>query len=283
MITSTCSKPIPIDQTHIRTTQRLILGLLLVRLLMGLSELLTYPGFPVLGAVAALIYVSVTYAMTAVLIWRERERLADFYIGRAAVIIFIAGKPVILLAAILGLTHFLGMNDALPFVILTPISFGLLWVLWKDKRVILADRPGLLRRLLLGVGAGGVLGALIGYLILLQSGPSGQPMSLPLVILLPLIQLANAATCEEPLFRGFLWGLLNQRGWRTGVVWLFQATIFWLSHIVYVIYFPISFWIIVPLMGLAFGLIAWGARDIAPSMLAHSLVNGLPQLVTGSW
>jgi membrane protease YdiL (CAAX protease family) len=108
-------------------------------------------------------------------------------------------------------------------------------------------------------------------------------MSIPLVIFLPLIQLTNAATYEEPLFRGFLWGLLSQRGWRAGLIWLFQAAVFWLSHIVYIIHFPISFWVIVPLIGLALGLIAWRARDIAPAMLAHSLVDGLPQLITGTW
>ncbi len=283
MIARIASKRIPLEQAYTRTTQRLILALLLIRLLKGLSELLTYPGFPALGTAATLVYYLATYMMTAALIWRECERLADFYIGRVAVILFVAGKPLILLTAALGLTPFLGLGDILSFAILTPISIGLLWKLWRDKRAVLSERQGLSRRMLLGLSAGIVLGALTGYLILLQTGPSDQFMSLPQVILLPLIQLTNAATYEEPLFRGFLWGLLSQRGWCASTIWLFQAVIFWLCHIVYIVHFPISFWVIVPLMGLALGLIAWRACDITPTMLAHGLIDSLPQLITGRW
>jgi membrane protease YdiL (CAAX protease family) len=283
MIAHIASKRRPIVQAYTRTTERLILALLLIRLLKGLSELLTYSGFPALGAAVTLVYYSTTYMVTAALIWREREHLADFYIGRVAVILFVAGKPLILLAVALSLTPFLGLGDVMPFMILTPISIGLSWKLWRDKRSVLTDRPGLPRWMLLGLSAGSVLGALTGYLILLQSGRSSQLMSLPLVILLPLIQLTNAATYEEPFFRGFLWGLLSQRGWRTGTIWLFQAAVFWLSHIVYIVHFPISFWVIVPLMGLALGLITWRAQDIAPAMLAHGLIDSLPQLINRNW
>lgn len=191
----------------VNKTQRLILMLLLVRLLMGFGELILYPGSPILMAVAAFAYMIVTYALTVALIWREREHLVDFNIGRAAVILFITGKPPVLLAVVLGLTPFLGMNDVLPYLLLTPISIGLLLAMWKDLRFVLADKPDLPRALVLGLGAGGVLGMFTGFFTLLQSGPSGQLMSPLLVFLLPLIQLSNAATCEEPLFRGCSLGI----------------------------------------------------------------------------
>jgi hypothetical protein len=60
MIAHIASKRIPIVQAYTRTTERLILALLLIRLLKGLSELLTYSGFPALGAAVTLVYYSTT-------------------------------------------------------------------------------------------------------------------------------------------------------------------------------------------------------------------------------
>lgn len=96
---------------------------------------------------------------------------------------------------------------------------------------------------------------------------------LALAVRLP-IQLGSAAINEEPLFRGLLWGQLRQAGWKEIWIWLVQAGIFTLAHG--------SLWMstdIVPWTlfyfagGLAFGLIVWRARSIAPSMAAHAVFN----------
>jgi len=52
-----------------------------------------------------------------------------------------------------------------------------------------------------------------------------------------------------------------------------------MAHLYYLGKYPLSFWVIVPLSGLLFGLLAWGSRSIATSMLGHGLVNGVGQMV----
>jgi len=96
----------------------------------------------------------------------------------------------------------------------------------------------------------GICGGLIfGYLIGMQDisgGVIGKHRSLGTVASLLLsaqswltifpifmAQLCNAATLEEPLFRGFLWGYLRLQGWNEKWIWLFQALLFWVGHIYY--------------------------------------------------
>ncbi|WP_282433334.1 CPBP family intramembrane glutamic endopeptidase [Desulfosporosinus sp. FKA] len=93
-----------------------------------------------------------------------------------------------------------------------------------------------------------------------------------------LVQLNSAAILEEPLFRGFFWGYLKNRGWKESWIWLTQAGLFVIGHIYYINKAPLSFWIIVPLSGLVLGFLVWRTRTIATSMVAHGLINSVADL-----
>ncbi len=91
----------------------------------------------------------------------------------------------------------------------------------------------------------------------------------------PLYFLAYAGVTEEPLFRGFLWGLLRRAGWRDVWAWLLQTGLFALAHIYYLRQTPLAFWVIVPSGALLLGLLAWRSRSIATSLVAHGFCNGI--------
>ncbi len=80
------------------------------------------------------------------------------------------------------------------------------------------------------------------------------------------------AVLEEPAFRGFLWGYLENRNWRVARIWLFQAALFWLAH-AWQIETPFQFWLALPVGGLMFGWLVWESKSIAASLVAHAIYN----------
>ena len=275
------SKSIPRSREetrHERITQWLILGLLLIRILEGVMELIAYPSM--MGWLASMnfIYSVSTYLLTAFLIWWERESLPDFHIGQLALILFILSKPYQLILELLGLAP----CSRIMLLILVPASIWLFWALRKDEKQVFKNPANLTRWIVASLPVGVILGLLSGFILILQGGQGGRQPTLLLLFIAPTIQLTNAAVNEEPLFRGFLWGFLGKRGLGNAWIWMIQAGLFWLGHIGYLgqIGMHLSFWMAL-IMGLIFGLIAWRAQDIAPSMITHALVNGIGQIVSG--
>lgn len=83
-----------------------------------------------------------------------------------------------------------------------------------------------------------------------------------------------AGGCEEPLFRGFLWGYLKGNRWPEWLIWIFQAGLFGLAHAYYFYDFADPWiWQRTFLGGLIFGLIAWKTRSVVASALVHGVVN----------
>ncbi len=258
------------------TTNRLILALLAVRIVMGAMEMFFYTDEGIFLTAVSVLYTLLTYLITAVLIWRERDHLSFFFIGKLAVIIFIAGKPYQVLIGLLGLAPYMKVLYVLPFL---PIAIGLLVALWKARPKSMTNPPQILRWSLAGILAGIGFAFFVAYLNNFQAFEQGYSPAIKDLLLIPSVQLGSAATYEEPLFRGFLWGFLRQRGWKDLHILLAQAGLFWFSHPVHAFLYPLSFWVICPLSGLLLGLVAWRARDIAPSMFAHGLIDGLGQIL----
>ncbi len=269
---------------HDRVSMMLLSGLLFARLASGVALMPVFDR-PIFQIAVVLLYEFSTYLLTALLIFWERERLAEFRIGRLAVLIFLASAPYQLILVFSGLS---GMSRVSPLLNL-PAAVWLAVMLarspaWRNS-LRAGTPPGSaplsLRWLgiacLVGIGAG----VFSGWLISFQQEQRLNTFSLFQLGLLPTIQLARAAVQEEPLFRGFLWGWLEKKGWRAVWIWLFQATLFWFGHLYYLGVSPYSWWI-VPIMGLVFGWLSWRARDIAPGMFAHGLTNGIAQIVSGN-
>ena len=100
------------------------------------------------------------------------------------------------------------------------------------------------------------------------------PLSGPALFYVFVYWMGHAAVLEEPAFRGFLWGFLEQRHWSGVRIWLLQAGLFWLGHLRY-IENPLLFWVTVPAGGLFYGWLSWQSKSLAPSIVAHATYNSI--------
>ncbi len=228
---------------------------------------------------AMLVFDIGTYLLTLAFLWVERSRLADYHITPLALILILAAKP------LMPLMLYLMGADFAPNSFPRPVSFSylalaLLLVLalklsgWSWKTSLREEA----RWLAWGSLAGLVLALVTGVpsaLTLRSShtlfGPSMAGF-LSALIRIPQ-QLGYAAVTEEPVFRGFLWGILRKKGWRDAAILLFQAFLFLLGHAYYLRDLPLTFWISIPIGGLALGALAWRSRTITASLAAHTMVN----------
>ncbi len=81
------------------------------------------------------------------------------------------------------------------------------------------------------------------------------------------------AVVEEVVFRGLLWMSLRSLGWPDGPILGLQTILFWLVHAQYLFTDPVGFWVIVPLLSLALGIITWRTRSLTASTIAHICMN----------
>jgi len=220
-----------------------------------------------------------TYPLTALMILLKRDCLEQYHIDRLALVLLVfapMGR-----FAVQGFLQ--GSWTGLPVSTYVDGAFALLFLL-----ALLIWRPPLppkgMRRTWRWVGAAALVGtafsAVTGWLIHFQKAipPEAQiylPGEAVRAVLLIFVQLSTAAALEEPLFRGFLWGELRERGWREERIWLFQALLFTLGHIYYLGTANLSLFVIVPLGALILGLAAWRSRSIGTSMLIHGISNSL--------
>jgi len=218
-----------------------------------------------------------TYLLTACLIWCERKRLLEFHIGIIALAIFIAA-PLLELATYKLLSPYIETDHSPPvrwiqIIIGTALFILLLLTQARFPKI----HSKIILWIFLAIPVGVAVGLISGYLIgtfQFKNGEGGV-FSFPDFIMLFVFQMTRAAVFEEPFFRGFLWGYLRKFGWKDVWIWLFQAGIFWLSHFYYFGRYHMSFWIVVPMGGLAMGFMAWRSRSISSSMVTHGLQNSV--------
>lgn len=276
---SAISDPVPANLRMSRKGLLLLAGLLFLRLpfLVPAQMLRFSPAYD--------IYFTGTYWLTLLLIWVERDGLSQYHIGPAAVAL-LALSPVIDQAAY----WMAKVTTDIPFI--PPVRWleivpGLILLIALALRGF--PRPVEGRHVWVWVFAALPLGlmaaALLGLAERSQTAQvAGQVVPLAAVVFRFTVQFTRAATYEEPLFRGILWGYLRQRQWSDLHVWLLQVGLFSVGHLYYFGPFPISFWLAVPVLGMICGLLAWRSRSIIPSMVAHGVINGLAGLfATGMW
>lgn len=136
--------------------------------------------------------------------------------------------------------------------------------------------------LLISVIAGLCAGVLIGTVLNIQKNIGRSPghPSIYYFVVPFIIQLNRASVIEEPLFRGFLWGFLKKASWKDSQICLFQAALFMFGHIRYLGENNYSFFVIVPISALIFGLLVWRSKSISTSMITHGLINSVSNMVT---
>lgn len=215
-------------------------------------------------------FINSTYVVNALLIFWERDRLEEFHIDGWALAIYI-----------------------LPPLLLWPIDSA--YVPWTQVAAaglllaaLLVTRtrlPRARRETLVWLGAAVGVGVLLALVAGLGGRLTDQPRGMTqmsLLVYLPLFatQLVRAASLEEPLFRGFLWGYLRQAGWQDRTIWLVQAGLFWAGHLYYFGKIWYSFWVVVPVCAVAIGWVVWRSRSIGASMVTHGITNSLADAIS---
>ena len=184
----------------LRVTWALVAGLIILRvpLLAGVRIFA-----PNAGWVSPIFEIG-TYFLAALLIWWERNQLADFHVDRLVLIIFILGKPLELLLVQLQIPFAFPPRSA-AYLLYLPIALGLGIALLAARPNLPAINVRLAGWLLVGALAGIVLGIYPGIVIKANLGTGGAgSVNLRLLFFMPLQQMLYAGINEEPFFRGFL-------------------------------------------------------------------------------
>lgn len=238
--------------------------------------LMSYHKIPIPISVAHNIYYNGTYLITAALIILKRDSLSDYNIDLFSLFILIIAPVAEILSGYL-------LTKAAITGTIQPNSFKIVISILLLLALILA-RPKLRKKgiketflwLLIAVIAGLCSGVLMGIISSIQGGERNpNHPSIYYFFGSFIIQLNNAAVTTEPLFRGFLWGLLKKADWKDLRIYLFQAALFILAHIYYLGKYNYSFFIIVPIAALILGLLVWRSKSIGTSMITHALINAV--------
>lgn len=252
-------------------------GLLLLRF--PVIILPCYGLLPISKDMGLMLFQIGTYLLTAVMILLKRDCLEKYHIDRLSLgLLVFAPLGCFVTQGILQ-----GGWSELPVSTCVNGIFALLFLLalllWKPE-IGSGERKCMGRWVSLAIIVALCQSLVTGWLIHFQRTiPPEARIYLPgeavRAVLLIFTQLSTAAALEEPLFRGFLWGTLRDRGWREVHIWLFQALLFTLGHIYYLGPANLSFFVIVPVGTLILGFAAWRSRSIGISMLIHGISNSL--------
>lgn len=221
-----------------------------------------------------------TYVLTALFVLLERDTLATFHIDGLTLTIIIAAPPLSTVLLSLG-----GARDwpmafpHWPSLIIWMVALTLLGCLLWWKPMVAASYARSLGWFGLGIAAGFLVSVAVRLAITLFTGTAGQVTATAHVLVSALqflpYQVGYAGVSEEPLFRGFLWGMLRRSGWRDIWIWGLQAALFGLVHLYMLLRQPLAFWSLVAPVALVGGLLVWRSRSLCSSMAAHATINSI--------
>lgn len=236
---------------------------------------------PIENQIGGAIYEVGTYLLTAFLIWWERERLTESHLDTSALTLFVLLRPI----QTIILTYW-GVESpmafpGIPSLIILCASIALTISLWRSGYKP-RSFPYIARWVLLGVVTGVAMSILENY-DSFHSTLTGKGMFSPAILTSAsinlLYHLGFAPLNEEPLFRGFLWGMLRQAKWKERWILILQSAVFTSAHIYFASQYPLTFWVFIPLAAILFGLLTLRSRTITPAILAHGLINGSVYIV----
>ncbi|MBK7456535.1 MAG: CPBP family intramembrane metalloprotease [Anaerolineales bacterium] len=219
-----------------------------------------------------------TYLLTAILIYWERHRLADFHVDvyALAFIIFLRPLQTLILAywkvdSPMAFPHPVGL-------LIWVISIGSILLLWQSRFKPARASFITVGWLAIGIFAGicvSVAGNLNSFRSMFSPNPYPPSVSVLTSMSLNIVyHLGFAPINEEPLFRGFLWGYLRQLKWKDGWIMIFQALLFTCAHVYFAGRYPLMFWVYIPATAILFGWLTLRSRSITPAILAHGMING---------
>ena len=215
------------------------------------------------------------YAITALMIGVARLSLTEFRIDKLTVILFLLFGTFLRLpsstddpSSVYSIYYGFGV-----------VALALVGLILRSRSARNRWAPVSWGWLGLGLISGLGLALAIALLGTIASGSrfslyTGPPLTTAGLIFAFLYAMGHSAIIEEPAFRGFLWGYLEQHRWKGVGIWLFQGALFWLSHFRYFDR-PLMFWVALPAGGLIFGWLSWRSRSVAACLVAHAAYNGL--------
>ena len=251
-------------------------GLLILRF-----PLLILPKFITIGIsgeMVTLLFQDGTYVLTALMILLVKDRLANYKFNLLALVIFIMA-PLLNAFVNIAFGKRLFYNNIQYSKFQIAVSIILCIVLIASHAKV--HKEGWLyyvKWILASVVIGVLLGIAIGLIYSHFQTRSQSHASGLLVIFCFATQLANAAALEEPIFRGFLWGCLESKGWKQVWIWLLQAVLFCAGHAYYLPENPV-FFVGTFVTALIFGLLVWKSRSVGTSMIVHGFGNSIADIV----
>jgi membrane protease YdiL (CAAX protease family) len=148
----------------------------------------------------------------------------------------------------------------------------------SHAKVVMENWLYYVKWIVIAVIVGVALGSVIGLVYSHYQTRGQMHATIMLVFINFITQLSSAASLEEPLFRGFIWGFLEHKGWKQVWIWLLQAALFCFAHLYYLPQYPVFFFGAF-VSALVFGLLVWKSKSIGTSMIAHGLENSVADVV----
>ena len=253
------------------------LGLLILRF-----PLLILPKFFPVGIspeLITLLFQDGTYVLTALMLLLVRDRLAKYKFNLLALVLFIMAPLLKLFVNMVFGKKFLNSSSMQYSKLQIAVSIVLCVTLIVSHAKI--QKEGWLyyvKWVLAAVVIGVLTGIAIGVIYSHYQTRTQMQATTSLVIFSFFTQLANAAALEEPLFRGFLWGCLEGKGWKPVWIWLLQAVLFCVGHAYYLPTYPV-FFAGTFVTALIFGLLVWKSKSVGTSMIVHGFGNSIADIV----
>ena len=174
--------------------------------------------------------------------------------------------------ALLMISGLMGMVS-LPFNCLTVIAFFYInSMLLNNKARFAVFDSNIIRMILLILG---------GYVVILATRKE-----LLIMLRYPVELIASFAqifvvviVLTLAVYRGMLYMFLIDLGLTKSKAFYVQALLFWIKHMNHLLGAPVFFWIILPILSLTFGYIAFRTKSLTPSTLTHILYNTLAEFV----
>lgn len=254
----------------------IFIGLLILRFPFLIISRMFYTNIP--DITIRLIFENGTYLLTAILILLERDRLSQFKINVFAITIFLLApilRPITYKIIENNISLYVMQFSGLKIIVSVLLLLSLIICHTKIHRDTFKYT---IQWIALSFLAGIILSIGISLVYCHFDTRGSEHPSITIFIVLFITQLSSAAICEEPLFRGFMWGYLEKRGWKQMKIWLFQAGVFCFAHLYYLPQNPV-FFAGVFVSGLVFGALVWRSKSIGTSMIVHGTGNSLGDLL----
>jgi membrane protease YdiL (CAAX protease family) len=211
----------------------------------------------------------VFYLITSALIWKNREELNYYHIDRIFIFIFILFGSLFRYRTIDNLiTLFM---EILFFLFIIFYSIALIKGKFHTKSFSVLNKWNFIALI-----SGIFLALLVLRLDPLYALDYTRNFSIILLVGTLIknffIEMGSSVIIEEPIYRGFLWGILKKYRWSQSKIFLFQAFLFWISHIYYLSH-PFTFWVVVPAYSLLLGYLTLKSKSVIPPVITHALYN----------